>query len=73
MAYWQLFYHVVWATRRREPAIGAGLEPGLYAYLGDKALELGVTLHAVGGVEDHAHVVLSIPPRLAVAACVGQL
>ena len=27
-------------------------------------------LHAVGGIEDHLHVVVSIPPALAVATCV---
>ena len=73
MSYWQLFYHVVWATKRREPAIPADLEPGLYACLRDKASELGATIHAIGGIEDHVHAVLSIPPRIAIATCVGQL
>ena len=73
MSYWQLYYHVVWATQKREPAIRVGLEPGLYACLRDKAIELGTTVHALGGVEDHVHAVLSIPPRIAVASCVGQL
>ncbi|NOZ57872.1 MAG: transposase, partial [Calditrichaeota bacterium] len=35
-----------------------------------KAAELGILFHAIGGVEDHVHVVASIPPRLAVAECV---
>jgi putative transposase len=30
-------------------------------------------IHAAGNIEDHAHVVLSIPPVLAVAECVRQL
>jgi putative transposase len=73
MACWQLYYHAVWSTKRREPAIVADLAPGLYACLRDKAVELGVTLHALGGIEDHVHAVLTIPPRIAVATCIGQL
>jgi REP element-mobilizing transposase RayT len=38
-----------------------------------KAKELGILVHAVGGVEDHVHAVVSIPPRLGVADCVGKL
>jgi len=73
MPYWQLYYHLVWATKNREPLITADLEPELHAYLRGKGLSLGGIVHAVGGVSDHTHVVVSIPPRLAVAGYVGQL
>ncbi len=32
-----------------------------------------VKIHAAGNVEDHTHVVASIPPKLAVADCVRHL
>ena len=38
-----------------------------------KARELGLVLHAVGGVSDHVHVVASIPPARGVAEIVKQL
>jgi REP element-mobilizing transposase RayT len=44
-----------------------------YGVLYKKAEELGVKVHAGGNIEDHAHVVLSIPPILAVAECVRQI
>ena len=44
-----------------------------YGVLYNKAKELGVKIHAAGNIEDHAHVVASIPPKLAVADCVRQL
>jgi putative transposase len=34
---------------------------------------MGLLVHAAGNVEDHVHVVLSIPPKLAVADCVKQI
>ena len=44
-----------------------------YGVLYKKAEELGVKVHAAGNVDDHVHVVLSIPPKLSVADCVRHL
>ncbi len=44
-----------------------------YGVLYKKAEELDLKIHAGGNIEDHVHVVLSIPPVLAVAECVRQL
>jgi putative transposase len=73
LPYWQLYYHFVWSTEKREPLINSGLEPGLFEYLRWKGSELGGTVHAVGGSDDHVHIAVSIPPRLAVATYVAQL
>jgi putative transposase len=76
MAYWQLYYHIVWATKGRDLLITPGLEPALHNYLRGKTISLGGIFHAVGGMEEHIHVVASIPPTLStlsVANFVGQL
>ena len=73
MAYWRLFYHAVWTTKNRWPLIEPAWEDELYGYLRGKVSALDCIPHAIGGIEDHVHVVLSIPPRLAVANIVGQL
>ena len=70
MAYWRLHYHLIWATRQRLPLISPALELQIYAVILNKARELGVIVHALGGIEDHIHVVVSIPPRISVADCV---
>ena len=44
-----------------------------YGVLYNKAEELGVKIHAAGNVEDHVHVVVSNPPKPAVADCVRYL
>jgi len=49
------------------------LEPELHRYLRGKGLALGGVVHAVGGIEDHVHMVVSIPPRIAVATFIGQI
>ena len=73
MTYWRLHYHLIWATFEREPSITPEREKMFYGVLYNKAKELGVKIHAAGNIEDHAHVVASIPPKLAVADCVRHL
>ena len=38
-----------------------------------KAKEMGLKIHAAGNVEDHVHIVLSIPPKVALADCVKNI
>ena len=73
MPYYELYYHLVWATKEREPLITPALLPDLLQYLRGKGIQLGGIVHAVGGIEEHVHVAASIPPRIAVATYVGQL
>ncbi len=73
MPYWRLHYHLVWATRERVPLLSAALEHETHCAILDKARELGVIVHGIGNVEDHVHVAVSIPPKLAVADCVKHL
>ncbi len=73
MSYWRLFYHAVWSTQDRQPLIDPAWEKELYGYLWGKATALDCIPHAINGMPDHLHAVISIPPRLAVAAIIGQL
>ena len=73
MTYWRLHYHIIWSTMDRQPILTADLEKIFYGVLYGKADELNLKIHAAGNVEDHAHIVLSIPPKISVADCVRHL
>jgi putative transposase len=73
MAFWRLYYHLVWATRDRAHLIRPEIEDHLYAYMVYKAGELGVYVYAINGWYDHSHLVVSVPPRLALAEVVKRL
>jgi REP element-mobilizing transposase RayT len=73
MSYWQLFYHVVWSTHQRRPLLTAEIEPLIYRYIRFKAGDLGGMVHALNGTQDHTHLVVTIPPKIAVAKFVGQV
>jgi len=72
MPYCQLFYHLVWSTKDRQPLLTSEVEPVIHNYLRAKAIGLGGTVFALNGIEDHVHLVVSIPPKIAVARFIGQ-
>ena len=71
--YVHLFCHLVWGTWDRLPLIGCDAEPRLYGALQDKLRELDCMPIAVGGVEDHVHVLCQFPPTIAISYLVQQL
>jgi putative transposase len=73
MPFWQLFYHLVWSTKNRQPLLTPQVEPLIYGYLRQKAIGLEATVFALNGPADHLHMVVSIPPKIAVAKFVGQV
>lgn len=73
MPYWRLFYHIVWGTKNREELISPLWESDLYGYIWGKSTALECIPHAIGGMPDHIHVVISIPPKLSVATIIGHL
>ena len=73
MPYWRLFYHAVWGTKNRLELIDPVWEKDLYGYIWGKATALECIPHAIGGISEHIHVAISIPPKLSVATLIGQL
>ena len=68
--YASLLVHSVFSTKNREPLIPQNMQPRLWAYIGGIAKTNGFKALAVGGIEDHVHVLLSLPATLAVAKAV---
>jgi putative transposase len=66
-SYVSSLYHVVFSTKERCKQIHADLQPRLWSYLGGIARENDMKALAVGGVEDHVHLLLSLPSTMAIA------
>ena len=73
MPFWRAYYHIVWATRIREPIIRPEMEARLYGYLVRKAAELEVVVYAINGWTDHVHMLVAIPPKHSVSEVVKSL
>ena len=65
--------HCVWSTKNREPWLTLDLRERLWPYLGGIARENKMKALVVGGVDDHVHVLLSIPSTLSVAKSIQLL
>ncbi len=61
------FVHYVFSTKERRKCIGDEIRPRLWAYMGGIARQNGMKAIAVGGMEDHTHVLLSFPGTMAIA------
>ena len=73
MAFWRHYYHLVWATKDRLPLIILSIEQDLYGYIIGKATSGKCITLAIGGIENHLHLVVSIPPKIAIADFVGKI
>lgn len=73
MPYSHLYYHFVWTTKLRLPLINPTIEGMVHNLIASRAkLERGV-VYAVNGMEDHVHLVVSLPPTVALAKFVKNV
>jgi putative transposase len=68
--YTSLHYHIVFSTKRRERLIAAAIEQRLWSYLGGISHNNDMKSLCIGGIEDHVHMLLGLPPTLAVSKAV---
>jgi REP element-mobilizing transposase RayT len=71
--FYSLHYHVVFSTKERRPHIRSEWRPRLHEYLGGTVRGLGGVPEAVGGVEDHVHLLISTKTTDAPANLVREL
>jgi putative transposase len=72
--YYEINLHFVWHTKDSTPVLGSSIEKHLYGFLRERALQTpGLYFHAIGGIEDHVHLVVSVPPTLLISDWVGQM
>ena len=62
--------HIVFSTAGRRRLIEKTFQPKLWAYLGGICRNHDIFVRAIGGIEDHVHLLVEIPPALAVAKAV---
>ncbi|MCE9605219.1 MAG: IS200/IS605 family transposase [Planctomycetia bacterium] len=68
-----LRYHIAFSTKQRKRWIAPEIEERVWSYLGGIAERNGMQPLAIGGVDDHVHLLLGIPPKLAVSDAVKYL
>jgi putative transposase len=65
--YTQLFTHVIFSTKQRARLIVPELKAELHAYLGGLTREFKGKALAINGMEQHVHLLVSLPPSVSVS------
>ena len=73
MSYAQLLYHTVLRTHNSAHTITDEYERKLYAYLYTVSVEKGVKVYRIGGMADHVHIVVGLPPMRLFPRCVQHI
>jgi REP element-mobilizing transposase RayT len=63
----RVLVHVVFSTKDRVPSLKEQIRPSLFAYMGGIIRSLGGEPVIVNGVNDHVHILLTLPATLALA------
>lgn len=69
----QLYYHIVWTTKQREPLIGQELIVWFMEQIVEDAQKRGARVIACGVMPDHVHLLVSLPPTVAAATLIGPV
>ena len=73
MSYVSSYFHCVFGTKERRPQITPELRERLWPFLGGIARQNQIKALEVGGVEDHVHLRLSLPPTVSIAKAMQLL
>ena len=69
----QIFYHIVFSTKDRRPAIRDDRREDLFHYIWGINNNLDCHLYRVNAVEDHIHVLTSIHPDVALSKYINAV
>ena len=68
-----LHYHLIFATKNREPVISEDWRNRLHEYLGGTVRGLGGVPQGIGGVADHVHLLVGLKPTHGLADFMREL
>jgi putative transposase len=73
MSYIVSYHHFVFGTKRNQPLLKPEIEARVFGFLRGICRNLGITCHAMNGVPNHIHLLLSLPATLSLADCARHL
>lgn len=66
----QNFMHIVFSTKDRLKSIAKEKQARTWAYLAGICKEERIFVHEIGGMEDHVHMLIQLPPTISLADAV---
>ena len=68
-----ILLHVIFSTKKREPLILPEIIEELHSYISAIARENDSQVYEIGGIEDHVHLLISLPRTLSVSKLVEEI
>jgi putative transposase len=71
--YSEINLHIVWHTKNSLPLLTPMIEPLAHRLLKKRIIDTsGAFVHEIGGIENHVHLAVTIPPTLTISEWIGQ-
>jgi REP element-mobilizing transposase RayT len=71
--YVQNLVHVVFSTKERRKLIPPDYRPKLWAYMAGVCSKEKILPHEIGGMDDHAHLLIQLPPTLSLSDAIQEI
>lgn len=71
--YFQNVMHIVFSTKERRKIIPTQMKERLWAYTAGICKHEGTFVHAIGGMEDHIHMLLQFPATVMIADAIKTI
>ena len=65
--------HVVFSTKERRKLIPLDFRPKLWAFMAGVCKSEKVLAHEIGGMDDHAHLLIQLPPTLSLSDAIQEI
>lgn len=69
----KILVHVIFSTKLRQPLIQPAIRNDLYSYMVGIAHTYKSQMYEIGGVEDHVHLLLTLPRTLSISKLVEEI
>lgn len=66
-------YHVIWCTKYRRPVLSAAIQNRLKELILAQQDVYGYKIRALETMPDHLHMLMSVPPNVAVTSVIGRI
>ena len=73
MPYYRLYYHLVWATRDRLHLITSDIEARVHQLITEQVAKQGARMVIINGMADHVHLIVEVPPGIALSDFVKRV
>ena len=74
MPYIKVWIHFVWSTKNRLPLMtDETKQQRIFNAITAKTVSLKGIAHAIGGIDDHVHLVVTVPSTMSLSQFIGQV